>query len=83
MTNDQVLKLVKTIRDEFNALVNSTSKFIKAFKEFQDNHLCLSVEEAEALNYFVLDEGIVETKEIKDLEKKIISFNQKHRKVDE
>ena len=83
MTNDQVLKLVKTIRDEFNALVNSTSKFIKAFKEFQDNHLCLSVEEADLLKYFVLDEGIVETKEIKDLEKKIISFNQKHRKVDE
>lgn len=79
MTNDQILKLVKTIRDEFNALVNSTSKFIKAFKEFQDNHLCLSVEEAEALNYFRLDEGIIKTKEIKAVEAKIINFNKRHR----
>lgn len=82
MTNDQVLKLVKTIRDEFNALVNSTSKFIKAFKEFQDNHLCLSVEEAALLKYFQLKEGVEETKEIKDLKSKIIGFNKRHRKVD-
>lgn len=65
MTNDQVLKLVKTIQDKFNALVNSTSKFIKAFKEFQDNHICFSHEEAELL-YSQLDEGIIETKAIKN-----------------
>lgn len=82
MTNDQVLKLVKTIRDEFNALVEATSKFIKAFKEFQDDHLCFSVEEAELLNYFRLDEGIIKTKEIKAVENKIINFNKRHRKVD-
>lgn len=82
MTNDQVLKLVKTIRDEFNALVEATSKFIKAFKEFQDNHLCLSVEEADLLKYFQLKEGVEETKEIKDLKNKIVSFNKKHRKVE-
>lgn len=80
MTNDQVLKLVKTIRDEFNVLVEATSKFIKAFKEFQDNHLCLSVEEAEALNYFRLDEGIIKTKEIKAVEDKLHKFVLKHRK---
>lgn len=80
MTNDQVLKLVKTIRDEFNALVEATSKFIKAFKEFQDNHLCFSVEEAEALNYFRLDEGIIKTKEIKAVEDKLHKFVLKHRK---
>lgn len=79
MTNDQVLKLVKTINDEFNALVEATSKFIKAFNEFQDNHLCLSVEEADLLNYFRLDEGIIKTKEIKAVEDKIINFNKRHR----
>ena len=79
MTNDQVLKLVKTIRDEFNALVEATSKFIKAFKEFQDSHLCFSVEEAEALNYFRLDDSIIKTKEIKAVEDKIINFNKRHR----
>lgn len=79
----QILNLVKKTKTELESLVESTSKYIKAFKEFHDNHLCLSVEEADLLKYFVLDEGIIETKEIKDLEKKIISFNQKHRQVDE
>lgn len=79
MTNDQVLKLVKTIKDEFNALVEATSKFIKAFKEFQDNHLCFSVDEADLLKYFILDEGIIKTKEIKAVEAKIINFNKRHR----
>lgn len=78
----QILKLVKTTKTKLESLVEATSKYIKAFKEFHENHLCLSVEEADLLKYFKLDKGIVETKEIKDLEKKIISFNQKHRKVD-
>lgn len=82
MTKKQVVKLLETIKTNFNSLVETTSKFIKEFKEFQDNHLCLSVEEADLLKYFVLDEGIVATKEIKDLKNKIIGFNKRHRKVE-
>lgn len=79
----QILNLVKKTKTEFESLVEATSKYIKAFKEFDENHLCLSVEEADLLKYFALDEGIVETKEIKDLKDKIIAFNKRHRKVDE
>lgn len=79
---NQILKLVKTTKAELEALVEATSKYIKAFKEFHDNHLCLSIEEADLLKYFVLDEGIVETKEIKALENKVISFNKIHREIE-
>ena len=83
MDKNQILNLVKKTKTEFESLVEATSKYIKAFKEFHDNHLCLSVEEADLLKYFVLDEGIIETKEIKDLENKIIAFNRKHREINQ
>ena len=77
----QILNLVKKTKTEFESLVESTSKYIKAFKEFHQNHLCLSVEEADLLKNFKLDKDVENTKEIMDLENKIIGFNKRHRKV--